>query len=140
MKVNETKQTSQPSQPVINFTISNELVNLFRPTPSVAPPPVVLPVPATVDLACPSLLNPSRSPGLDMPLASFCSLYGLGDSVLRKLVDNAYTDARMLRFITIAELKEMEFRLGEIAALRDAVEKWSDTSSFFDKMSDIPSF
>jgi len=31
----------------------------------------------------------------------------------------------MLRFVQIEELKEMQFLLGEIAGLKDAVERWS---------------
>lgn len=60
-----------------------------------------------------------------MPLREFCTKYGLGLHTLKKFEDNYYTDARVLRFVTIDELKQMEFRLGEIAGLRDAVELWS---------------
>jgi hypothetical protein len=49
----------------------------------------------------------------------------LGDNIHSKFINNAYKEARFLRFVTIAELKEMGFQLGEIAALRDAVERWS---------------
>jgi hypothetical protein len=55
----------------------------------------------------------------------FCAEYDLGDNILSKLIKNAYKEARFLRFVTIAELKEMGFQLGEIAAIRDAVERWS---------------
>jgi hypothetical protein len=44
---------------------------------------------------------------------------------LNKFTENFYKHARALRFVTIDELKEMGFRLGEIAGLRDAVESWS---------------
>lgn len=64
-------------------------------------------------------------PGPDMPLSKFCQQYDLGPNILKKLQDNYYSDARVLRFVTIDELKEMDFRLGEIAGLRDAVERWS---------------
>jgi hypothetical protein len=123
-----------PSAPVFNFTIGNELVDLFRPSrPAPAPQhplapqpvPAAPPAPTAYDLQCPTLLHPSRSPGIDMPLTEFCMVYDLGPSLLEKFHDNSYKDARVLRFVTIAELKEMNFRLGEIAALRDAVERWS---------------
>jgi hypothetical protein len=74
---------------------------------------------------CFTLLDPSRNPGQDMPLDQFCQLYDLSANILKRLQDNSYMHARILRFITIAELNVMEFRLGEIAALRDAVETWS---------------
>jgi hypothetical protein len=45
--------------------------------------------------------------------------------MLTKLQDNAYADASQLQFVQIADLKDMEFKLGEIASLRVAVERWS---------------
>ena len=60
-----------------------------------------------------------------MPLAQFCAEYDLGATVLDKLSENLYKEARVLRFVTVDDLKQMNFRLGEIAALRDAVERWS---------------
>ena len=60
-----------------------------------------------------------------MSLANFCQIYQLGDPILQKFVKNGFVQSRMLRFVQIAELKEMEFLLGEIAALKDAVETWS---------------
>jgi hypothetical protein len=72
-----------------------------------------------------SLLDPSRTAGPDMPIATFCTRYELGDLILRKLIDNGYSHACMLRFVQITELTQMEFRLGDIAAMKDAVEQWS---------------
>jgi hypothetical protein len=60
-----------------------------------------------------------------MSLANFCQIYQLGDPILQKFVKNGFVQSRMLRFVQIVELKEMEFLLGEIAALKDAVETWS---------------
>jgi hypothetical protein len=72
-----------------------------------------------------SLLESSRSPGLDMPINDFCRLYDLGDAILQKFLNNGYAHSRMLRFVQLAELKEMNFMLGEIAAMKDAVKRWS---------------
>jgi hypothetical protein len=71
------------------------------------------------------LLHLSHLPGQDMPLSQFCTDFKLSDVVLEKFCDKGYQDAHALRFVTIDELKEMKFHLGEIAALRDAVEMWS---------------
>jgi len=60
-----------------------------------------------------------------MFLADFCQIYQLGDPILQKFVKNGFVQSQMLRFVQIAELKEMEFLLGEIAALKDTVETWS---------------
>ena len=72
-----------------------------------------------------SLLHPGQLPGPDAPLADFCTQYNLSDDILNKFTKNAYTHARMLRFVKITDLEKMGFLLGEIAGLRDAVEQWS---------------
>jgi hypothetical protein len=108
--------------PVFNLSIGNEFANLLR-RPAQAPPLApALPLPPT---ARSFLLESSRLPGPDMTIKDFCHLYGLGDPVLQKFVNNGYAHAHMLRFVQLAELKEMEFLLGEIAAMKDAVERWS---------------
>jgi hypothetical protein len=71
------------------------------------------------------LLDPTRDIGAGMPIAEFCNSFSLQHTVLEKLVKNAYDFARNLRFITLDNLTEMGFKLGEKAALQDAVERWS---------------
>jgi hypothetical protein len=95
-----------------------------QPGDPAAPAPLA-PAPTIYDLQCPTLLHTSRVAGQDMPLAQFCTDFKLSDKVFEKLRDNGYQNARVLRFLMIDELKEMNFLLGEIAALRDAVEMWS---------------
>ena len=60
-----------------------------------------------------------------MPITQFCVEYDLGKGIEEKLTENSYLHMQVLHFITIEELKEMKFCLGEIVLLRDAVEKWS---------------
>ena len=112
------------SPPIFNISLGNDFTNLLQrpaaPMAAAAPPP--LPIQALPSLA---LLHPSRLPGIDISLLQFCELYHLGDHILKKFVDNGYTRSRMLRFVQIEELKEMQFLLGEIAGLKDAVERWS---------------
>jgi hypothetical protein len=98
---------------------------LFCPARAAAPE-----VPAPQMLAGPlnmnkMLLNPTRDIGSDMPIANFCNSFGLQHTVLEKLAENAYDLARNLRFIKLDNLTEMGFKLGEKAALQDAVERWS---------------
>jgi hypothetical protein len=115
--------------PVFNISVGNEVLDILRPPPPPVPAPVPIPVPPhapqVYDAPCPLLLHPSRMPGLDISISEFCQQYDLGPNVLKKFQDNFYNDARVLRFVTIDELKEMGFRLGEVAGLRDAVERWS---------------
>jgi len=63
--------------------------------------------------------------GEDMSIDSFCEHFHLGGAILGKFAEHGFTWARMLRFIKIEELKEMSFKFGEIAGLKDAVETWS---------------
>ena len=60
-----------------------------------------------------------------MSISDFCTSFGLQASILKKLDSNAYDFARNLRFISLDNLTEMGFKLGERAALQDAVERWS---------------
>ena len=118
-KQNEKRNTVPSGSPTINFTLGNELVNLFHPQPPVA---AAAPVPPYDHVA---LLHTSRSPGDDISIDEFCATYGLGEAILNKLQENSYLHARVLRFVTIQDLKDMSFLRGEIASLRDAVEVWS---------------
>ena len=125
--------------PIFNFSIGKEIVKLFHPhmpahmplsPTSTIPQPQAQPlvqaaVPPIYDLQCPTVLQPSRKPGNDMPISEFCVQYELGKEVEAKFSEHSYSHARMLRFVTILELKEMGFRLGEVAALWDAVDRWS---------------
>jgi len=106
--------------PVFNISLGNEFANLLRPATNTYAP---APLPPAIPLL--SLLPMQRQPGINAPIAEFCRLYGLGDPILQKFLQHGYLQSRMLRFIQIPELNEMDFRLGEIAALKDAVEMWS---------------
>jgi len=72
-----------------------------------------------------TLVNRLFDIGADMSIAQFCNDYGLQPAVLKKLDENGYDYARNLRFITLENLTEMGFKLGEKAALQDAVERWA---------------
>jgi hypothetical protein len=120
LKVNKAVPTpAVASAPIFNFSIGNEVAQLFNPgAPIRATAPAATAIPST-------LLPPTRVPGPDLPIADFCQQHQLDNDVLHKLMDNRYKNVRTLRFITIADLKEMGFLPGEIGELRDAVEKWS---------------
>jgi hypothetical protein len=104
--------------PVFNLNIGKEIADIFRPpaptafAASMPPPP-----PPVSSLATPDLIPFARAPGMDMSLADFCERYGLGENILNKFTEHSYKHARVLRFVTIDELREMGFRLGEIAGL-----------------------
>jgi hypothetical protein len=132
----QNQKNTPVAPPVFNFNIGNEVATLFHPfaptAPAVAPiptapmhatAPALAPTTTTAD--CPFLLSPLRCAGPEFSLDEFCTVYELGDAVLKRFEENCYKKSSTLRFVTIQELKDMGFRLGEIAALRVAVEAWS---------------
>jgi hypothetical protein len=140
----EQNKAATATAPVFNLIISKDIIDVLRPQPqeTVAEPlqptlPTPMPVlhqalplvPATntplYDFNCPTIIQDGHAPGPDMAIDMFCTQYQLGEGILKKLTDNSYTHARMFRFVTIQDLKEMHFRLGEVAGLRDAVDRWS---------------
>jgi hypothetical protein len=120
----KTVSQAATSAPVINLTFGNEFATLFKPPIAPAPNAPATDVGLVSNLAS-SLLPPSRKCGDNMSIAAFCMLYKLDDSIMTKFVTHSFKEAHLLRYVTISDLKEMEFKFGEIAALRDAVEKWS---------------
>ncbi|KAF9232500.1 hypothetical protein BU15DRAFT_81189 [Melanogaster broomeanus] len=122
-----TASAAAPLAPVFNFSLGNEFANLFRPAAGAqAQPPVALPMSGVTTISAQAtLIPPTHKPGNDMSIADFCSLYKLDNTIGIKFTSQALKEARLLRYVTFADLKDMEFKFGEIAALRDAVEQWA---------------
>jgi hypothetical protein len=120
------KSAPTSSSPVFNISVGDAVLDLFRPRPAIVDHPEhpALAVPSNAGQGK-MLLGPARALGLDMPIAQFCDFYGLQPSIREKLEENAYDFARNLRFIALNDLTEMGFKLGEKAALQDAIERWS---------------
>jgi hypothetical protein len=122
--------------PTINFSIGKELVDLLRPPPafhvaaasadSLAPPVYTAPLPQkSFDIDCPTLLQTNRKAGSDMTLEVFCATYQLDDAIRDRFKENRYKHARMLRYLTTKDMEAMKFWAGEIAEVRDAIDRWS---------------
>jgi hypothetical protein len=150
---NAKQAKAAPLAPIINFNIGKEILEFFGKGPketvatTTGPPAynaaeaLALPVPhnaqvpvprspmrvvrSRYDLDCPTLLQSNRLPGLDMPIAQFCAEFGVEAETENRLLANSYPHARLFRYITIGELTTMKFLNGEIANLRDAVQRWS---------------
>jgi hypothetical protein len=123
---NQNAAAGSSSAPVFNFTLGNDILSIFRPLNPAQEAPA--PIPAqnnTNTINNDLLLQPSRAPGPDLPIAQFCTEYGLSSQTAEKFTENCYMHARVLHFVAIEELKQMGFRLGEIAGLCDVVERWS---------------
>lgn len=120
--LNSQSMKSVTAAPVFNFSIENEVLGLFRHISGA--PAATQTHEGPYDLGD-QLLPSTCAPGPNMPLDKFCTAYHLSANILAKLLENKYTNAPLLHFMTIPDLKLMRFELGEIAALRDAAEKWS---------------
>ena len=125
LKTNAAAIAAMPATPIFNFSIGGEVAKLFAPLamPAMAAAPAADTNP---DAASLKLLPSTRSLGQDIPIEEFCQQHQLDNEVLQKLQANRFKNARILHFVTIADLKEMGFLPGEIGELRDAVEKWSE--------------
>jgi hypothetical protein len=54
-------------------------------------------------------------------------MYNLSNEILTRFSANGFTTLNQLCYIALSDLKEMEFKRGEIAAIQDAIEMWSKT-------------
>ena len=118
---------AEPTSSNINLNISVlELAALLRPSsapyPYMQPP---LPGPATNTSTPLMLLPPSRAIGPYLTLQDFCTQYDFTNIIRNPLLDEGYTNSRVLQYVTMEELKEAGFKNGEIASLKDAVIRWS---------------
>lgn len=111
--------------PTINFNLPNDIVSFLRPASA---PLQTTPgqTNALVNSADMPVLPVSARPGPDLSLANFCAVYDLSPDIHAKLTENGYTGTRTIRYIVVSELKEMGFKNGEIAAMKDAVARWAN--------------
>ena len=129
LNAQNTAASSSSNSGIRNISIADLVVLVCPPAPAMPPcpyiqkppPPPPLPTTSTLDM----LLPPLCSIGPSMPLAAFCLKYNVTEVVWKKLDDEGYTDAHLLQYVSIAELKEAGFKNGEIVSLRYAVSKWS---------------
>ena len=112
-----------------NLSITDLLALVCPPAPAMPPypymqkPPSPAPLPATPALDM--LLPPLHLIGPSMPLAVFCSKYNITEVICKKLDDEGCTDAHLLQYVSVSELKEAHFKNREIVSLKYALSKWS---------------
>ncbi|KAG6847899.1 hypothetical protein H0H93_005076 [Arthromyces matolae] len=63
--------------------------------------------------------------GEDITIDAFGTTYKLHKSVLNRLKANGYHRSRTLRHLTLSQLHEIGFKIGDIASLKDALDEWS---------------
>ena len=131
LELQNAKATSAPA-PVVQLTLGDGLLNVFQPLIAAVSHPLnhantaIAPAAASnPPLVLQTLLPLNRVVGPDMTIPEFCDLHNLLPKILEHLNRNSYFHAGHLRFVSLADLDGMGFNLGEKAALRDAVDRWS---------------
>jgi hypothetical protein len=121
----ERAQAATQSGPVINFNIPPELLAVFRPAANNATPqPAVPGSHAKAEHPQDILIPDDAQHGLTLSLDEFCNNYSLSGDIRAKLSENGYTGTETICYILVPDLKEMGFKLGEIAAMRAAMKRW----------------
>lgn len=51
-------------------------------------------------------------------------MYALDGTILSRFTENGYATLNQLSYTTVCDLKEMEFKRGDIAAIQCAIARW----------------
>ena len=91
----------------------------------IAPPlPQALAPTASVDTI---ILPPNHSEGPKMDIETFCSVYSLSEGFLSCFWEHRISGTHTFAHISSKDLKEMDFKIGEIIDIKEAVKEWSKT-------------
>ncbi|KAG6819182.1 hypothetical protein H0H93_014556 [Arthromyces matolae] len=87
-------------------------------------PSTTSPLPLTAPISTDALVLSGKM-GEDITIDAFGTTYKLHKSVLNRLKANGYHRSRTLRHLTLSQLHEIGFKIGDIASLKDALDEWS---------------
>lgn len=95
---------------------------------AVAPVAAVLPVtpvsePLTHGPDTP-LYPPNMKPANQYGLAEFCTVHSLSEDILGRFTAQGFTMLNQLCYISLNNLKDIQFKRGEIAAIQDSIAIW----------------
>ncbi|KAJ7796200.1 hypothetical protein B0H13DRAFT_2392751 [Mycena leptocephala] len=101
-------------------------MRLLNPTaaPEVPAAPPRAPHPPPLHLE-PMLLPPNTKVGAGITIVAFCDLYDLDLSIRDKFHAHGFKNADVFYLVKLSELKEMDFKVGEIAEHQNAVRQWA---------------
>ena len=116
--------------PIRNMVLPNNMFVMYHaatPIPIPALGPAVTPTnphtPTTSNLI-PSHLHP----GPHIQINEFCNLHCLREKIVYQLIENGFTGTQAFCFIETKDLKDMGFKPGEIADLKDVIKAWAIVS------------
>jgi len=112
--------------PVINVVLPNNVGGY--PVYPAAPPggaPAAAPQAQVFAPAVDISLLPTDLPeGPKMDIETFCSIYSLSDDLLGRFRDHRVSGTHAFAHIGIKDLKDMDFKIGEIIDIKEAVKEW----------------
>lgn len=114
--MNKEKAPQPLAAPVINVVLPNNLYGQYLP----AGGPPAPPAPQAT-----GLIPVTHEPGSKLDIETFCVIFNLSDSIQQRLKENAYTGTHAFAHMETTELREMGFKAGEIADLKEAVKEWA---------------
>ena len=98
----------------------------FLHAPAIQPPQPALAGPALAAPAISTNLIPiNYTEGSKIDLATFCEIYTLADSIKQRLQENAITGTHAFAHMSSTDLQAMEFKLGEVIDLKEAIKEWA---------------
>ncbi len=128
---------SSTTSPVFNINIPKEAMALFANAHAVASPALThaaapvgtaLPVtPVSEPLAHgpdTPLYPPNMKPTHQYSLTEFCNAHSLSEDILGRFTAQGFTTFNQLCYISLNDLKDMQFKRGEIAAIQDSIAIW----------------
>ena len=110
-------QCLQCSQITIYLSQQAFGAQMYQPAPLVAPIPIGY-IP---------LLLPTLYCGPHLAITNFCLKYSLIDDICIYLTDNGFSTSLAFCHIIVDNLKEIGFKVDEIAKLEEAIEVWAQT-------------
>jgi hypothetical protein len=115
--------------PVINVVLPNNVGGypVYPTAPNNGAP--IAPGPVQQALGAPTvdtfLLLPNHSEGPKMDIETFCTVYSLSEELLSRFREHRISGTHAFAHIGTKELKEMDFKIGEIIDIKEAVKEWS---------------
>ncbi|KAJ7440538.1 hypothetical protein FB451DRAFT_1191569 [Mycena latifolia] len=115
------EKSTANNAPQVHLNFLSEFLGLLRP--QAAGP--ALPAHAAPIIASTMLIPPPLLPGPNLTIDQFCADYNLDDDIRTRFKDQKFKHTDAFKYVELAELKAMEFKVGEIAELKVAIAAWA---------------
>ncbi len=125
-RVNAMSKERGQQAPVINVVLPNNIGGY--PIYPAAGGAAAAPAPATASSVDSCLLPANLSDGPKMDIETFCRIYSLSDDLLHHFREHRVSGTHAFAHIGIKDLKEMDFKIGEIIDIKEAVIEWCKNS------------